>query len=413
MGEEDAREQRIRRRGQFDRRGAPRALDVAPGNHHQGVERRRLDRQPCAGVALAGQLALEELGVIGVAAAERVERRQAREQVDTALAIAHLGQRVEQPALRVGQARVEGDGGELREHPPAVVAGRVLLQRALEVRRRGVRRPAARRGGRGVDQQPAHLRVGLRAALEQVAGHDVGVGATGHQRARGVAVHALARGSGEVLLDRGGDQAVGQALAVGPEQAGGQQRVAGRGQLADGDAGDGRHDVRERAVAEDRQRGRHRPLAGRQRGQAPADDVAGDGRDGRRVDAGAIDHLGAVGRDLPPQLAQQPRIAADRSMAVAAHGRRGLGRHAADELRRAAGCQPLRVQHDGRPRAAEQAQQVRRRARVVDAAADGDEQRQVVDTPRQVGEHLERGAVGPLGVVDHQGERALLGQRGA
>ena len=195
MGEEDAREQRVRRRGQFDRGGAPRALDVAPGNHHQGVERRGLDRQPCAGVALAGQLALEELGVIGVAAAERVERRQAREQVDTALAIAHLGQRVEQPALRVGQARVEGDGGELREHPPAVVAGRVLLQRALEVRGRGVRRPAARRGGRGVDQQPAHLGVGLRAALEQVAGDDVGVGAAGHQRARGVAVHALARGS--------------------------------------------------------------------------------------------------------------------------------------------------------------------------------------------------------------------------
>ena len=178
---------------------------------------------------------------------------------------------------------------QLREHPPAVVARRVLLQRALEVGRGGVRRPAARRGRRGVHQQPADLRVGLRAALEQVAGDDVGVGAAGHQRARGLAVHALALGSGEVLLDRGGDQAVGQALAVGTEQAGGQQRVAGRGQLADGDAGDGRHDVRERAVAEDRQRRRHRPLAGRQRGQAPADDVAGDRRDGRRVVAGAID----------------------------------------------------------------------------------------------------------------------------
>ena len=55
---------------------------------------------------------------------------------------------------------------------------------------------------------------------------------------------------GEVLLDRGGDQAVGEALAVGAEQAGGQQRVAGRGQLADGDAGDGRDHVRQRAVAE-------------------------------------------------------------------------------------------------------------------------------------------------------------------
>ena len=138
---------------------------------------------------------LEELGVVGVAAAEHVERGQAREHVDPALAIAHLGQRVEQPALRVGQAGVEGDGGQLREHAPAVVAGRVLLQRALEVGRRGVRRPAARRGRRGADQQPADVRVGLRAALEQVAGDDVGVGVAGHQRARRLAVQALALGA--------------------------------------------------------------------------------------------------------------------------------------------------------------------------------------------------------------------------
>ena len=51
--------------------GAPHALVVALGDHHQRVERRRLDRQPCVGIALAGQLALEELGVIGVAGAER------------------------------------------------------------------------------------------------------------------------------------------------------------------------------------------------------------------------------------------------------------------------------------------------------------------------------------------------------
>jgi hypothetical protein len=92
------------------------------------------------------------------------------------------------------------------------------------------------------------------------------------------------------------------------------------------------------------------------------------------------------------------------------HGRRGLGRQAADELRGAAGRQPLRVQHDGRAHAGEQAEQVGRGARVVAAGPDGDQQRQVVDPPSQIGEHLQRGAVGPLRVVDHERERALLGE---
>ena len=235
----------------------------------------------------------------------------------------------------------------------------------------------------------------------------------GHQRARGLAVHALALGPVRSSSIAAATRPWARRSPSGPSSPAASQRVARRGQLADRDAGDGRHHVRERAVAEDRERRGHRPVAGRQRGQPPADDVAGDRRDRRRVVAGPVDRLGAVGGDLPAQLAQQPRVAADRAMALAAHRRRGLGRQAADELRRAARRQPLGVQDGRRPHAAEQAQQVRRRARVVDAGADGDQQRQVVDPPRQVGEHLERGAVGPLRVVDDQRERALLGERRA
>ena len=290
-----------------------------------------------SGSVSTGQLALEELGVIGVAGAEDVERGQAREQVDAALAIAHLAAARRAAGAASRQAGVEGD--------------RRQLARACARGRRPARAPAARARGRpaavcgaprraavaaALHQQPADLGVGLRAALEQVAGDEVGVGAAGHQRPRGLAVHALALGPGEVLLDRGGDQAVGQALAVGREQAGGRQRVAGRGQLADRDAGDGRHDVRRAR----RRRGPRapRPPPGR---AAPAWPAASGRRCGRsrRPAArrrGPVDRLGAVRRDLAAQLAQQPRVAADRAMAVAAHRRRGLGRQAADELRGAA-----------------------------------------------------------------------------
>ena len=95
-----------------------------------------------------------------------------------------------------------------------------------------------------------------------MAGDDVGVGGAGHQRTRRLAVQALASVRVQVLADRGGDQAVGEALAVGIEQTGGQQRVARRGQLGDRDAGDGRHHMRERAVADDRERRGDRPVAG-------------------------------------------------------------------------------------------------------------------------------------------------------
>ena len=58
-------------------------------------------------------------------------------------------QRLAQALARVGQAGVEGDGRELGEQAPAVVARGALVQRALEVGRGGVRRAVLRGVGRG------------------------------------------------------------------------------------------------------------------------------------------------------------------------------------------------------------------------------------------------------------------------
>ena len=91
----------------------------------------------------------------------------------------------------------------------------------------------------------------------------------GQQRARRLAVQALALGPRQVRGDRGGDQAVGEALAAGGEQAGGQQRVARRAQLADRDA---RRRRRRRAAAR-RRRSRRAPRPPRGRA-APAPPAA-------------------------------------------------------------------------------------------------------------------------------------------
>ena len=73
-------------------------------------------------------------------------------------------------------------------------------------------------------------------------------------------------------------------------------------------------------------------------GQAPAYDGARHRRRGRCIVAGRVDRPGTVSGDLPPELAEQPRVAADRAMAVAAHGHRRLRREPADQLHRAAGA---------------------------------------------------------------------------
>ena len=100
-------------------------------------------------------------------------------------------------------------------------------------------------------------------------------------------------------------------------------------------------------------------------------------------------------------------------MALAADLERRGRRRAADEPHRAPAGQRLRVQHGRRARPADLAEQVRGRVGVVGAGADDDEQRQLGDPPREVGEHLQRRPVGPVGVVDHERERPLVGHRRA
>ena len=277
-----------------------------------------------------------------------------------------------------------------------------------------MRRPAPRRRRRGAQQQLADVRIGLRrgtasrwlATTSASAGPAISARAASRcrrshsVRVRSSPIAAATRPWAKRSPSASSRPAASSASRAGPS-------------CGERDAGDGGDHVRRRAVADDRQRRGDRAVAGAQRGQPPAHDVAGDRGDGRGVVAGLGDRVGAVRGDLAAELAQQPRVAADGAMAVAAHDRRRVRRQAADQLRRAAGGQPLRVQHGRRAHAAEQAQQVRRGARVVGARADRDQQRQVVDPPREVGEHLQRGAVGPLRVVDDERQRSPVGDRRA
>jgi hypothetical protein len=259
--EHHAHEQRVGDARQVDGGHAPRALRVAVGDQHQRVEQRGLDREPGVGIVLGGELVLEQPREVGVAGVDDVERRQPREHLEAPFAIAHLAQRRQQALLGVRQPRVEGDRRQLDEHAPAVVARRVLEQRAIEVDGRGVRRAALRGARPGAQQQRADLGVALRRALQQVAGHDIVGDATGHEHARGLAVQALAFGPREVVGDRDRDQAVGEALAAGFEQAGREQLVARRSELADGDPGHGGDHVRRHGVADHRHRRDDRAVA--------------------------------------------------------------------------------------------------------------------------------------------------------
>ena len=346
-----------------------------------------------------------------------VERRQAREHVDAALAIAHLVQRLEQPPRESGRPGVERD--------------RRRAGRACGRGRRPARAPAARARGRRRRCAAPPRRAAVAAACtssaltsgsacgphcEQVAGDDVGVGAAGHQRARGLAVQALALGPREVLADRGGDQAVGEALAAGgragrrpaARRAPGRARRPATPATAATTCGGAPSPMTASAAATARSRGgQRRPAAGARR----------CGRS--RVTGGAsspacVERRRAVRGDLAAELAQQPRVAADGAMAVAAHDRRGVRRQRGGSAapRRgasaAAGAATVAAAH-----AAEQAQQVRRgiadrrRARRRRSAAAG--RRSAARGRRAPPARSGR----PTGRRRHERERSPLGDRRA
>ena len=265
----------------------------------------------------------------------------------------------------------------------------------------------------GADQQVGDPRLALRAALEQVAGDDVGVGAVLDELAGRLAVEALALGLRQVGRDGDADQAVGEALPARGQQAGRHERVTRRRERAGRDAGRGGDDVLGGAVADHGQRRHDRAVARGERREATADDTARDGRDGRDVALRLVERVGPVRGDLPAELAEQPGVAVDHAVAVAADVDRRARRRAVDELDRAGRGQRLRVQERRRAHAAEQAEEVGRGVGIVGADADEDQQRQVGDPAGEVGEHLERRAVGPLRVVDHERDRTLVGERRA
>ena len=112
----------------------------------------------------------------------------------------------------------------------------------------------------------------------------------------------------------------------------------------------------------------------------------------RRVLLAVVERRRAVRGDLAAELAEQPRVAADRAMAVAADRGRRVGRErggsAATAPRGVSGCGCSTVAERTAPSRLSRSDG---RVGVVGAGADSDQQRQVLDPPRQVGEDLERG----------------------
>ena len=204
------------------------------------------------------------------AAGQRLEPGETGQRVEPRRVVLGLAQRVTQTPRGVGQPGVERERTEVGEQSPTVVAGSALLQRPLEIaggEQRRARLPCV--VGRA-DEVAGDLGVAVRAALEQVRGDGLGARVGIGEHARGLAVQALALGVREVLDERGGHQPVHEPQPVGREQAGGLQRVADRGELADRDAGQRGDDVQRRAVAEDGDRGGDRAVARRQGGEAAA-----------------------------------------------------------------------------------------------------------------------------------------------
>ena len=271
--------------------------------------------------------------------------------------------------------------------------------------------PWSRGVGRGAAQQRADLRVGVGAAAQEVAGDAVVVGAGGHQRARRLAVQALAAPAGQVVADRAGDEVVGEARAAGAAAA---RRPPARRAAAPSSSS------ATSATAATTWRGAPSPITAsasttaRSRGESSArrarTTVRAIALSGAAPPVGRVERAHAMVGDLAAELAQQPRVAGRRAMALAADLERRRRRRAADEPRRATTGQRLGVQHRRRAGPADEAEQVRGRVGIVGTGADGDEQGQVGDPPRQVGEHLQRRPVGPVRVVDHEHERRLVGQ---
>ena len=134
--------------------------------------------------------------------------------------------------------------------------------------------------------------------MEQVPGDVLGRCPERDQRPRRLAMQTLSLGRRQAISDRDRDQGMGDAVAVGIQEAGGGQRVAGRPELVERDRRDLGDRVRRSAVADHGARRRDRSVARLELGQAPAHDGA----------RGRAD-LRPACLDLVRQLAEQPGVA--------------------------------------------------------------------------------------------------------
>ena len=389
-----------RRVGEVDARPACRAARARSAwplrARDERVERGDLERRRAARCSSRSRVRRRR----PVAAGERLAARRAGSARRAGVA-GRCGSRSESCSRRraSGQLGVERRRAELGQQPPRSSPRSALAQRALEIARRRRRRAAvgasaaARTSSAVTSGSPCGSHSSRCAATAAMLAPVVG------EQARGLAVQALALGAGEVVDDRGGDQAVREPRR-GRSRAG-RRRAARRATGASSP-------IATPASAATTCSGAPWPRMasaaatarsrGGQRGEAPAHDVARDGGDGRRCDRRrrARRRTRAIWR---PELVEQPRDC---------RRRRGGSRGTRAARRRARGGgsarrRPTRSAAAGRRTvggagAAEQAQQVRGGAsgsspRAATTIRTGSS----LDPPRQVGEHLERVRGRPTG----------------
>ena len=402
--EDHPRQQRVGGAGVRDRRHAPRALGVAGGDDHQRVERRRLDRQPHVGIALAGQFALDqacaEAVVVGL---EQAQRGEAGQDLDPSGAVAHLVQRLAQAPADVGQP-----GVERRACSAAPAARRGRRRRALRPARARDRPPRRAARPRRAAADAARTQRSLTSGSACGAHASRWLATSPRSAPAATSARAVSRCSCSrrcATARRRSPSAISPCAKRSPSAASRPAAIsASRAEPRSPSATPataattcGRVPSPITASASATPRSRGHSSATRRRTKCA------------RATGGAswrlVDRRRPVRGDLPGELAEQPRVAAAARWQAWHRSSSASGASARTSCARARRVRGRGSQHRRRARGAEQAQDVRGGVGIVGARRDHDQQRQVLDPPREVRQHLQRRAVGPLRVVDHEHQR--------
>ena len=268
----------------------------------------------------------------------------------------------------------------------------------------------------GGEQSVEHPLLARRRHPQELRGDRLGARAFLVEQGGGEAVADAAAGGRDRLVDGRGDERVdeGEDLAGGLEHA-------GAGELVGGDRGGARVELGERrGPVEPRPAGEHRHGLRQRDGRRrePREALAGQGREAL---GGALPHplgrrrvgVAAFGVEAGDDLVDVVRVAAGPGVAG---GGEVVVDGAVPEPRRqvggARGVETLRPEQRRRRLGADRVERRRAGGRVAASHSDREQHRQVLEPPRQVGEPVERGAVGPLRVVDDQRHRPALGEVG-